>query len=499
MEQVLDTASHELGGQVQALIEEYLQLKESGEISVPLIAAPDVGTRHSPLTTVKQRVVEQMAPLVESIARRYAGTRETGGCEAVEDLVSEGYVGLLTAIDQYQPGRGARFSTYATHRVHGQIRHYLRDRGSRRLIRAPSWLQELVGRLNREDAKIIAEHGRPATTAELAQRLNLHEEFVEDLRARGASPSVLSLTDRGGDEDEGGGVDLGKMRADHSVSWQLPVEDHIFLESLMGRLKELEQRVITLFFFEELSQSDIARALNISCNYVGYLLKNGLLKLRRLIEADELRDAQLRVIYAPRRIAGDRSVIDPITGLYNAGYFAGRLAEEIARACRYRRDLSLLVLRIVGVKAEESEEGAPVTRKREEPSHRARPRRRRAAEPSDADLVQQPLRDLGIALRECLRKADVPAWLEDQTFAVAMPHTGDGAVKAAQRIAELMSRVAEAPVVSGLARYPADGREPGELLQAAMARAAGAPGQCELTFRVAPTELSQPGTEEAGA
>src|SRR5204863_6414078 len=114
-----------------------------------------------------------------------------------------------------------------------------------------------------------------------------------------------------------------------SISWQLPVEDHIFLESLMVRLKELEQKVIRLFYFQGYSQTDIARTLDISCNYVGYLLKGALAKLRRQIEADELRDVQLRVQYSPRRIAGDPTVIDAATGLYTAAYFASRLAEEI--------------------------------------------------------------------------------------------------------------------------------------------------------------------------
>ena len=54
----------------------------------------------------------------------------------------------------------------------------------------------------------------------------------------------------------------------------------------------------------DFSQSEIARSLNISCNYVGYLLNNGLRRLRKLIEADELRDAHLRFSYAPRRVAG---------------------------------------------------------------------------------------------------------------------------------------------------------------------------------------------------
>ena len=69
--------------------------------------------------------------------------------------------------------------------------------------------------------------------------------------------------------------------------------------------EDLERKVIQLFFFQDFSQSEIARSLNISCNYVGYLLNNGLHRLRKLIEAEELREAHLQVNYAPRRMAGD--------------------------------------------------------------------------------------------------------------------------------------------------------------------------------------------------
>jgi RNA polymerase sigma-B factor len=526
-EQGYDTTPHDVSSQVQSLMEEYLQQKQVVSRQSLVVGeaeyTPQTRDRSRTLTTnglrlttdnseaLRQRVVEGMAPLVESIARRYAGPRDGGG-EPLEDLVSEGYVGLLTAIDQYRVDRGARFSTYATHRVHGQIRHYLRDRSNRRLIRAPSWLQELMGRLQKEEAKLQAELGREPTTAELAERLNLREDAVEELQIKGLGPSVLSLTERSGDDEEGAGcVDLGKIRNQHYVSWQLPVEDHIFLEGLMGRLKELERKVITLFFYEDLSQSDIARSMDISCNYVGYLLKNGLRKLRTLIEADELRDAQLRVTYAPttlpvenERLTGAASVIDAASSLYTAGYFRDRLAEEVARACRYRRSLAVVVFALgspgSGVESAAASADhrtalaggtmvapAPAKRRRGRPP-KHQPASGTACLPSgenqagdhhstaaasDARLSSDAWQEIGTALRECLRKADVPARLDDQTLAVALPHTGTAAIKAAERIAQLLSRVANHSITTGLALYPEEGRDAPALLEAACRRARG--------------------------
>ena len=81
------------------------------------------------------------------------------------------------------------------------------------------------------------------------------------------------------------------------------------------------------------------------------------------------------------------------------------------------------------------------------------------------------LRELGVALRECLRKADVPGWLGEGTFAAALPHTGEGAAAAAERIARLLSQVAGCPAACGVAVYPADARELGALLDFATIRA----------------------------
>lgn len=467
---------------------------------------------YSSLTTLRSDVCAAMAPLVESIARRYMTPREAGGCsESLEDLISEGYVGLLTAIENYRADRGARFSTYATHRVNGQIRHYLRDRGNRRLIRQPSWLQELAARLWKEEAALEAELGRPATAAELAERMNLQQEAIEELLAHGTGPAIFSLTEGGEEDEPGGGLDVSKIRSHHYVSWQLPVEDRIFLEGLMARLKDLERKVITLFFFQDFSQTEIARTMDISCNYVGYLLRNGLGKLRKLIESDELRDAQLRVTYSPPRTlagwSGDPGVIDIATGLYNAGYLRSRLTEEVARACRYRREFALVLFRVEPAPppeetpndsngsppADAGEGGTKAARRRRRGSsrdHSSSPAlrgsvpilRSGAAAGSPAGgktdgsgwLPPELWKELGIALRECLRKADIPARVEDHTLGVVLPHTGRGAAVAAERITKLLAQVAGRPLRCGLAVYPADGRSPDELLHAAEQQLAAA-------------------------
>src|SRR6266571_1627780 len=91
---------------------------------------------------IRDQIVIQYTNLVESVARRFAGV-----AEPMEDLVQEGFIGLITAVDGYNPDKGVKFSTYATHFVIGQIKHCLRDRG--KIIKEPAWLQELNQKVTR--------------------------------------------------------------------------------------------------------------------------------------------------------------------------------------------------------------------------------------------------------------------------------------------------------------------------------------------------------------
>jgi hypothetical protein len=101
-----------------------------------------------------------------------------------------------------------------------------------------------------------------------------------------------------------------------------------------------------------------------------------------------------------------------------------------------------------------------------------------------------------VALRECLRKADIPAWLGEGTFAVALPHTGEGAVVAAERITSLLSQVGGCQARGGVALYPRDAREPELLIRVATALADGEPASALAEGTAAPpvsVAVAQPG------
>src|ERR1035437_7685202 len=117
---------------------------------------------------IRDEVVLQYANLVESIARRFVGA-----CEPLEDLSQEGYIGLIASVDKYDGAKGVKFSTYATHFIIGQIKHYLRDKG--KIIKEPAWLQELNQRMTRVMESLGQKLGRHPTEREIGEVMQMPE------------------------------------------------------------------------------------------------------------------------------------------------------------------------------------------------------------------------------------------------------------------------------------------------------------------------------------
>src|SRR5579871_2137734 len=149
--------------------------------------------RQSRSPETRDQIVLHFTNLVESVARRFSGS-----AEPVDDLAQEGYIGLITAIDLYDPAKNVKFSTYATHFIIGQIKHYLRDRG--KIIKEPAWLQELNQKVTRVVESLSQELGRVPTHGEIAKLMGMQEEAIADLLTTREVFKVASLD--GGSEQE---------------------------------------------------------------------------------------------------------------------------------------------------------------------------------------------------------------------------------------------------------------------------------------------------------
>src|ERR1041385_1431591 len=265
---------------------------------------------------IRDQIVMQYTNLVESVALRFSGS-----VEPTEDLVQEGYIGLITAVDGYNPDKGVKFSTYATHFVIGQIKHCLRDRG--KIIKEPAWLQELNQKVTKVVESLSQEIGRPPTNGEIAKLMGMQEEAIADLMTSREVFKVASL-DGGSEQDDetSSTYDIDRMKADKAVHFQLPVEEKLVLETAMQKLKELEQTVVQEFYYRDKNQTEIARNMGISCNYVSHILRNSTKKLKKILVTDEIKESQMAMSLVRRRpdsvqaAAAEQSVVDNQTRLY---------------------------------------------------------------------------------------------------------------------------------------------------------------------------------------
>jgi len=216
--------------------------------------------------------------LVRSIASRFLGVGET-----IEDLIQVGNIGLINALDRYNPAQGTRFSTYATPTILGEIKRHFRDKTAG--IKVPRHLQELHLAVRRVTQRLTQELGRAPINAEIAARLDITEDEVETALECGEAINLLSLDthfDSHPALDSASLLDLvGKI--DKTL---LEFETYGDLRNALEELGPREREVIWLRFFDELSQSKIAKRLDISQMHVSRLQQRALKRLREMLTDD---------------------------------------------------------------------------------------------------------------------------------------------------------------------------------------------------------------------
>jgi len=213
---------------------------------------------------LRNALIEEHVRLAEFLARRFAHRGEP-----VEDLRQVALVGLLKAVERFDPSRGLKFSSFATPTILGEIKRHFRDRGW--AVRVPRRLQELHLQLERSVAELGQELGRSPTPGEIAERAGVSEEDVLESMEAGSLYRLPSLdSSRTGDDEAAPTSDGGWLAVDdHGLRG---VEDRLAVEELLNALPEREQRIVYLRFFEGLTQSEIAARVGISQMHVSRLL-----------------------------------------------------------------------------------------------------------------------------------------------------------------------------------------------------------------------------------
>jgi RNA polymerase sigma-B factor len=217
----------------------------------------------------RERLIELHLPLVRALARRYAHRGEQ-----LEDLVQVGAIGLIQAIDRFDPAKGRGLASFAVPTITGEIRNHLRDRSG--LVRIPRRFGQLNGRLQAERHDLAARLRRAPTLPELARQAGIGEDEAREAIASELVRTPLPLPPAGDSAESGHAV----LVDDAFES----ADDRLLLAAGFRALDARQRRILHLRFFAGLSQAEIAREVGLSQIQVSRVIRVSLERLRGALE-----------------------------------------------------------------------------------------------------------------------------------------------------------------------------------------------------------------------
>jgi RNA polymerase sigma-B factor len=204
--------------------------------------------------------------------------------ENYDDLLQIGCLGLIRAIERFDPAKGFAFSSFALPYIRGEIQHYLRDKGYS--IRIPRRCLELKTQSNRVVRDLRNKLNRQPTDREIAKELGVSFEEWQDVKLAHQNREPISLdTTTSNDDDK---TSLADCLPDNQYrSFQLVQEDKIRLNNALEQLEDGTRKVLEFVFLQDLTQKETADRLGISVITVSRRVKKGIAKMRGLIQLDE--------------------------------------------------------------------------------------------------------------------------------------------------------------------------------------------------------------------
>jgi len=227
---------------------------------------------------IREQLVAAYHDFVYFLARKFQNRGEP-----LDDIVQVGYLGLIKAIERFDPDLGYEFTTFATLTVAGEIKRHFRDKGT--AIRFPRRLQELHQSTVRVNEQMKNELGREPTIAELAERLGVAPEDVTEAMEMGPAQTPLSLDQTLGSPDGEAGRAVSESIGEEDPELNR-VEMRDILNRAMEHLTPRERAIMAMRFYEQMSQSEIAKRLGISQMHVSRLQRAALEQLRKFVPAE---------------------------------------------------------------------------------------------------------------------------------------------------------------------------------------------------------------------
>jgi RNA polymerase sigma-B factor len=226
---------------------------------------------------VRDELTTRFMPLARSLALRY---QRSG--EPFDDLLQVASLGLVKAIDRFDPDREIAFSSYAVPTILGEIKRYFRDRTW--AVRVPRGLQELSMRVDRAVGGLSEELHRSPSVKEIAAAVRAPEEDVlEALQAGGAYRAVSLEAPNGGGGDDAATLADSVGVDEHGFD---RAEERATLDALMEAVSEREREVLRMRFEEDMTQAEIGAAIGVSQMQISRIIRQALQRLREA--ADQL-------------------------------------------------------------------------------------------------------------------------------------------------------------------------------------------------------------------
>lgn len=241
--------------------------------------------RRSGNEEIRAHLIERHEGLVRHVVNDY---RDSGA--PYEDLIGVGHIGLVNAVDRFDPERGTKFATFAVPTIRGELRRYFRD--SMWGVRVPRRVQELSLKVRDAAEEFASEHGVAPKVRDLAARLGVTEEAIIEAIEVGNQYELASIEESGpeGDDPDGGLSVADRAGEVDEILEALGDRDQI--EWALKHLPPRERVIVKLRFFAEMSQQQVAQRLGISQMHVSRLQRKALERLRRLLASEEPKKRQ---------------------------------------------------------------------------------------------------------------------------------------------------------------------------------------------------------------
>lgn len=225
----------------------------------------------------REQLVMSHLNLVRFLANKFKNRGEP-----LDDLIQVGYLGLLKAIDRFDPDRGLEFTTYATPTILGEIKRHFRDKGWS--VRIPRRLQELSAKVNQATDTLTTQLQRSPTIQEIADYLDASVDEVLEAMESSSAYSSVPLEGTGSSENDDAPSVIDRYGSeDNELAF---TDDRLVIEEALKGFSPREREVIELRFLKGMTQIEIAEQLGISQVQVSRLLRRTLKKIQDKIDPD---------------------------------------------------------------------------------------------------------------------------------------------------------------------------------------------------------------------